>query len=158
MATFLLAVLLFLLSGCVQRLVFGAHEGTQRSHFERGLAGFQALCSVDRLTPVTYSTAFLVLPELSAYHMRIVVPLLRPDPAMKVQTGLRPCRFSTTTTAQLSLTHSHLPLSSRDALGLRPREAAARHPAQSGGPGAAVSGASVGVSVCLRVVLKLGPD
>ena len=34
--------------------------------------------------------------------MRIFVPLLRPDPAMKVQTGLRPCRG--TTTPKLSLT------------------------------------------------------
>ena len=69
----------FLLSGLLQSLVFGSTEGMRPE-------ACKVLWSTDSfptdLPPVP--VAFLVLPELSALYMRIVVPLIRPDPGVKV--------------------------------------------------------------------------
>jgi len=68
-------LLAFLLSGVLQALLFVRREGT--------------LLFVPPQATHASVPAFLVLPELRTLYWRIVVPLLRPDPAMRARSPVR---------------------------------------------------------------------
>ena len=75
----LVATLLFmLLSGALQAALFGRGEGAKNGSLRR-------LRRVAAAHARALVAAFLVLPELRTLYMRIVVPLIRPDPAMQVR-------------------------------------------------------------------------